>query len=198
MDGARGMEAVGAAAQDRGVAGLQAQRAGVGRHVRPALVDDADDAERRAHALDVQAVGAIPLGDDVADRIGQFGDGADAVRHVAMRLVRQRQAVDEGGGDARPAGVVKIERIGGEDLVACGRDGVGHGDERGMLALGRCDGERPAGGLRLAADLGHERLRRHLPHVVKHGLHPCRPSASRRRAPVITRSSRCTMAARPA
>ena len=40
-----------AAAQDRGVAGLEAQRAGVGRHVGAAFVDDADDAERHAHAL---------------------------------------------------------------------------------------------------------------------------------------------------
>ena len=63
-----------------GIAGLQAERAGIGRDVGAALEDDADDAERRAHALDVQAVGAVPFGDHFADRIGQFGDGADAVR----------------------------------------------------------------------------------------------------------------------
>ena len=60
LDGAARVVAVRAAAQDRGVAGLEAQRAGVGRHVRPALVDDADDAERHAHALDVEAVGPRP------------------------------------------------------------------------------------------------------------------------------------------
>ncbi len=47
-DRARGMEAFGAAAQDRRVAGLEAQPAGVGGHVGAALVDDADDAERHA------------------------------------------------------------------------------------------------------------------------------------------------------
>ena len=49
------VQALGAAAQDRGVAGLQAQRAGIGGHVRAALVDDADHPERHAHALDASA-----------------------------------------------------------------------------------------------------------------------------------------------
>ena len=46
VDRARRAVAVGAAAQDHGVAGLERQRAGVGGDVRPALVDHADDAER--------------------------------------------------------------------------------------------------------------------------------------------------------
>ena len=40
-----------AAAQDHGIAGLQAQRARVGGHIGSALVDDADHAERHAYAL---------------------------------------------------------------------------------------------------------------------------------------------------
>ena len=52
VDRRRGMEAVGAAAQHRRVARLEAERAGVGGDVGPALVDDADDAERRRDALD--------------------------------------------------------------------------------------------------------------------------------------------------
>ena len=79
VDRAGRAERVGAAAQDRGVAGLEAERAGVGGDVRAALVDDADDAERRAHALDVEAVRAVPGGDDRADRIGQGGDLLDAL-----------------------------------------------------------------------------------------------------------------------
>ena len=49
-----------AAAQDRRIAGLQAQHRGVGRHVRAALVDHADHAERHAHALDRHAVRPRP------------------------------------------------------------------------------------------------------------------------------------------
>src|SRR3546814_15780991 len=45
-DSAGGMEALGATAQDGGIAGLEAERAGVGGHVRPALVYDRSE-ERR-------------------------------------------------------------------------------------------------------------------------------------------------------
>ena len=75
----RGAEALRAAAQDRGVAGLEAERAGVGRHVRAALEDDADDAERRRDALDRQAVRPLQLGEHAADGIGQIGDALDRV-----------------------------------------------------------------------------------------------------------------------
>ena len=63
VDRGAGAPAVGATAQNRRVAGLQAQRAGIGGHVRPALVDDADHAQRHAHAADAQAVRARPLRD---------------------------------------------------------------------------------------------------------------------------------------
>ena len=52
VDRRRRTHALAPAAQDRGVPGLEAQRARIRGHVRPALVDDADDAERHAHALD--------------------------------------------------------------------------------------------------------------------------------------------------
>ena len=70
VDRLRRAQALGAAAQDRGVAGLQAERAGVGGDVRPALEDHADDAERRAHPADVQPRGPVPLGDHLPDRVG--------------------------------------------------------------------------------------------------------------------------------
>ena len=71
MNGTARMLALRAAAQNDRVAGFQAQRTCVCRNVRPALVDDADNAERHAHALDAQAVGARPVGEHGADRIGK-------------------------------------------------------------------------------------------------------------------------------
>ena len=102
MDGERRVEAFRAGAQDRRVAGLDGQRAGVGRHVGAAFVDDADDAERHAHALEAQAVGPRPFGQHRADRIGQLGDLLDALGHrFDARLVEQ-QPVDECRRAARP------------------------------------------------------------------------------------------------
>ena len=75
------METVGAAAQHHGVAAFQAQRAGVGGDVRPALVDDADHAERRRDPLDLQAVGPLESREHPADRIGQSGDLLDGASY---------------------------------------------------------------------------------------------------------------------
>src|SRR5207237_243555 len=46
VNGARGTEAIGAAAQDHRITGLEAKPAGIRGHVGPAFVDHADDAER--------------------------------------------------------------------------------------------------------------------------------------------------------
>ncbi len=120
VDGARGAMAVGAAAQDRGVAGLEAQRAGIGRHVGAALVDDADHAERRAHALDRHAVRPLPSSTctlptgslSVGDHLEALGHRPDA-RGVS-RLSRSRNApVDAGRLRLGDVGVV-----GGQDRAA--------------------------------------------------------------------------------
>ena len=67
-----------AAAQDRRVAGLEAQPGGVRGDVGPRLVDDADHAERHAHHADLDAGRAILEIGDLADGIGQRRDLARA------------------------------------------------------------------------------------------------------------------------
>jgi hypothetical protein len=86
MDGAGGMERVRSAAQDDRIARFEAEGAGVGRDIGAAFIDHADDAQGRADALYPEPVGAIPFGNDVPDRVGQGGNGADAVRDASMRL----------------------------------------------------------------------------------------------------------------
>ena len=63
-----------AAAEDRRVAALDAERGGVDRDVGPALVDHEDHAQRHADLAHVQAVGPAARADDLADRVGQGGD----------------------------------------------------------------------------------------------------------------------------
>ena len=51
------MKALGTATQDHGIARLEAQGGRIRRHVRPTLVNDADDAERHRHALNCRPFG---------------------------------------------------------------------------------------------------------------------------------------------
>ena len=85
LRGDRGQHGVGVrrrrrAAQDDRVAGLQAQRGGVDRDVRPGLVDDGDDAERDAQHAHVEAVGQPPALDDLTHGVGQCRDRPRARR----------------------------------------------------------------------------------------------------------------------
>ncbi len=60
VDGAVALEAFRAAAQDRGVARLEAQPARVGGHVRPAFIDHADHAQGNADARNLEPVRPLP------------------------------------------------------------------------------------------------------------------------------------------
>ena len=153
-------EAVGAAAQDHGVAGLQAQHAGVGGHVRPAFVDHADDAERDAHTLDAHAVGTPPGGQDRPDRILELAHDIDPGRHRLDALGIERQAIEKGRGDARGFGFGDILRVGSQDRRSRGADRRRHGGERAVLARRRGEGEHMRRSAGVAADLQHGRFKR--------------------------------------
>ena len=88
------------------------KRAGVAGHVRPALVDDADDAERHAHARDVEAIGPRPLRDGGADGIRQRGDVFDAARHAVDARVIEREAIEHGARQTLGARRVHVAGIG--------------------------------------------------------------------------------------
>ena len=93
-DGGVAADRLGAAAQDRRVARLEAQPRGIRGHVRTRFVDDADDAERHAHATDLDTGGAVAQDRDLAHRVGQRGDFARPSA-MASGLRRQREPVDE-------------------------------------------------------------------------------------------------------
>ena len=91
-----------AAAQDAGVAALDRERRRLDRHVRPALVDHREDADRHAHAADPDAARLLAQLDDGADRIGHRRDllAAEGDRFQGAAVEpepidhRRRQAVD--------------------------------------------------------------------------------------------------------
>ena len=112
---------------------ISAERAGIGGDVGPALVDDADDAERHAHAASFMPLGRVRLVDDRADRIGQRGDRLDAPATPSSRFgiepqpieQRRRQAVGGAGGH--------VLGVGGEDRGFGGAQVARGGVERGGL-----------------------------------------------------------------
>ncbi len=136
MDRARGAKTFRAAAQDDRIAGLEAEAAGIGGHVRPALVDDADHPERHAHALDAQAVRPRPGFRDRPDRVRQGTHDLDPLDHGGDALIVQHQAIHEGGG--RPAGarLGDVLGVGGEDGGASRLHRGRHGGERTRLVGG--------------------------------------------------------------
>ena len=129
---------LGAAAQDRRVAGLEAQPRGVGGHVRARFVDDADDAQRHAHHPDLDAGRPVPEVGDLADGIGQRRDRVEALRHRGDRLRRQRQPVDERGDRCRrPSRPRRPAAFAASSFALVAADRRGHRGERVVPRL-RC------------------------------------------------------------
>ena len=92
-----GMNRFLAAAEDDGVAALEAKGRGVAGDVGPALVEEQDHAERHADFLDAQAVGPDEPFDDLPDRIDLCGDLLDALGHRIDALFVELQPLDQGG-----------------------------------------------------------------------------------------------------
>ena len=68
----------------------------------PALVDDADDAERHAHATDAQPVRARPFGDDSADRIRRAARSLPARAPSPRRGFVQLEPIEQRRAQAAP------------------------------------------------------------------------------------------------
>ena len=152
-DGLVRMQGFRAATQDGGVAGFQAQRGGIRRHVRPCFVNDADDAERHTHVADLDAGRAVgEIGDD-ADRVGERGDFAHAGRHRRHARRIQREPIAHRG--VEPGGRREIARIGGQDVGATPIDLVGDGEQRLVLRVRGRARERHRRRAGRAAEFGH-------------------------------------------
>ena len=136
----------GRAAQHDRVAGLQAQRGGVDRHVRPRLVDDGDDAERHAHLAHVEPVGQAAAVDDLADRVGQRGDRR--ARRAAIAATRagveRRRSISAAESPAsRPAS--RSRALASRISRRARLERVGDREQRGVLGGGVERGERARG-----------------------------------------------------
>ncbi|MNN17092.1 hypothetical protein D3C81_1302620 [compost metagenome] len=68
-NGGVGMDRLRAAAQDHAVTGLDAERCGIGGHVRPRFVDHRDHSQRYAHLLHADAIRPHVLARNLAHRV---------------------------------------------------------------------------------------------------------------------------------
>lgn len=99
-----------------------------------ALVDHADDANRRGDTLDVEPVGAGPVGEHVAKRVGERNNVVEPSGHSFDAPAVEYQPVAERCG-TRERG--KIVRVGREDRRCGGAQRGAHSVE-GRVAP--CDG----------------------------------------------------------
>ena len=154
-DGGGAAERRRAGTQDHRVAGHQAERRGVRRHVGAALVDDADHTERRRDALDAEPVGARPGGEDAAHRVGQRGDIVDRAGDGGDALPGERRPVAKGG-VALHGG--EIGGVGLKDRRRRRADPGSHRRERGLLRLGGSQREAALRGAGAGSHLGEKRV----------------------------------------
>ena len=137
VDGAGGVETIGPAAQDDGVAGFQAEAGGVCPDIGAAFIDHADHADRGGDALEVQAVRLGPVRQHAGERVGQGGDIVQALGHGFDPCRGEGEAVAEGGGAAIAVEGGEVLRVGGDDAGAGGAQLLGGGVQAGVAGGGR-------------------------------------------------------------
>ena len=160
-DRARGEEALRAAAQDRRIARLEAERPGVRGDVRARFVNHADHAERHAHARDVEAVRALPARQLGADRVVEPGDRLEPGGHRLDAHRIQRQAVEQRCPQAALLRRRHVFGVGGQEFVLSVAQAVRCGAERPIFQRtrrGRQDARRGPGALSQLAHFGCEVL----------------------------------------
>ena len=141
MDGGARMHALRAAPQYDGIARFQTQRSGIGGDVRTALINDADDAQRDSHALNVHAVRPGPLGEHGSDRIGEVGDVVDPASHRLDAFLIQLQPVEQRRRQVLCRRLPHIAVVGRDDLVAARTQARGGSPQRTVLLIGRCQAQ---------------------------------------------------------
>ena len=93
MNGAGGMQRIRTAAQNGDIAGLQRDRARIRRHIGAGFIDDADHADGRGDARDIQAIGPRPARQFAAIGIGLGRDIFDRLGHGFDPRIVERQPV---------------------------------------------------------------------------------------------------------
>ena len=132
------LTAVAAATQDGGIAGDQAQPAGINRDVGTGFIDYANHTKRCRDTCDIEAVWTAPAGQFAPDRVFKAGYLVKPGRHALDSCRREGQPVDKGGADAVCRGARDIGLVPCEDFGFMFTNEGGGGMKRGFpLVEGR-------------------------------------------------------------
>ena len=155
------MNRLGTAAQNGGVAGLQAQAGGVDGHVRPRLIDDADHTQRHAHLANLDTRRQVTHIANLANRVRQGSNLAQSFDHRVDHRRGQRQTVNHGRFQTTGTSSGQVQFIGGHQFIAACIQRGGGGLQGTVFLRGtgaRKHARSAAGGLSQAG------------HIVEHGL----------------------------
>ena len=135
-----GMQGFAAAAQDNGVASLDAQNGCVNGDIGAGFVNHGDNAKRNAHFAHQQAVGALPLAFGSAYRIGQVGDVGAGGAHFFHNGGSEREAVKAGGIlPGSPCGL-NVAGVGRQNGSLAFAQKFGQSQKRPVFGFGRSPG----------------------------------------------------------
>lgn len=145
------MDGLGAATEDGGVAGLEAEGGGVCSDVGAALVDDADGADGDADLTDFDAAGLLPRVHDMPGGIREGGDVLDGAGNGFDASWIEAEAIEQGGGEFFVLSGGDVLGVFGEDFPGVIAEAEGHCAEDLILGFGAEEGEVEGGGAGLAA-----------------------------------------------
>ena len=152
---AAGAQTIRAAAQDRRVPGFQAKHARIGGNVRPAFIDDANDAEWHPDALDSHPVGAGPGFCNGPNRILERPHHIDAFCNGFHARWIKREPVEKCSRDSGGARLGDVLSVGGQNWGNLCPDRGGHELKGAIFLLSRSQRQHPGGRAGTATDLAH-------------------------------------------
>src|SRR5262249_16425907 len=139
------------------IAGLQAKHSGVSGYVRPAFIDDSDNAKRNANAFDTHAIGARPRFHNRANRVLEGPHNVDTGRNCLDARRIQREPIEKCSRGAGGTWLGNVLGIGGQNRGSLCPDRRSHEEKSTILLLGSGECEHAGGRTRTPANLAHHR-----------------------------------------